>query len=175
MKTLITFIVLSLSNQLFSAEYEVDSVRVYKLKHRMDMMFQGKVTKSYTVMLGRGGMAPKRQEGDKRVPEGEYELDYKNPYSSFYRSIHITYPNQDDIERAKKMGVNPGFDIFLHGMPNYYSTLDLVMDDGSMDLLFQNRGDWTAGCIAVENYQMKEIWDNMEVEFAPIPITIYHE
>lgn len=174
MNTLITFIVLTLSTQLYSAEYQVDSVRVYKTQHRMEMMFQGEVTKVYTVMLGRGGMAPKRQEGDKRVPEGEYELDYKNPYSKFYRSIHITYPNLEDIERAKKMGVNPGFDIFIHGMPNYYSALSMIMDDDSMDLLFENRGDWTAGCIAVENYEMKEIWENMDIEFAPIPITIYH-
>lgn len=174
MKTIIIFTFLILSTQLYSAQYEVDSVRVYKTKHRMEMLFQGEVTKVYTVMLGRGGMAPKRQEGDKRVPEGEYLLDYKNPYSKFYRSIHITYPNQDDIDRAAQMGVNPGFDIFIHGMPNYYTSLSMIMDDQSLDLLFTNRGDWTAGCIAVENYEMKEIWDNMEIEFAPVPIVIYH-
>lgn len=174
MKTLITIVVLTLLTPLHSAEYLIDSVRVYKTQHRMEMLFQGEVTKVYTVMLGRGGMAPKRQEGDKLVPEGEYELDYKNPYSKFYRSIHVTYPNLEDIERAKKMGVNPGFDIFIHGMPNNYTVLSMIMDDEAMDLLFQNRGDWTAGCIAVENYEMKEIWDNMEIEFAPIPISIYH-
>ena len=173
MRKIIVIILSFFTTQIIAAEYEVDAVRVYKTKHRMEMLFQGQVTKVYTVMLSRGGMAPKRQEGDKLVPEGEYQLDYKNPYSKFYRSIHITYPNQDDIERAKKMGVNPGFDIFLHGMPNYYTDLSMILDEETMDLLFQKR-DWTAGCIAVENYEMKEIWENMEIEFAPIPITIYH-
>lgn len=173
MRKIIQIILSFFSTQIIAVEYEVDAVRVYKTKHRMEMLFQGEVTKVYTVMLSRGGMAPKRQEGDKLVPEGEYQLDYKNPYSKFYRSIHITYPNQNDIERAKKMGVNPGFDIFIHGMPNYYTDLSMILDEETMGLLFQKR-DWTAGCIAVENYEMKEIWDNMEIEFTPIPITIYH-
>ena len=174
MKTFITFIILALSHSIYSAEYKVDSVRVYKTQHRMEMLYKGEVTKVYTVMLGRGGMGPKRQEGDKLVPEGEYELDYKNPQSSFFRSIHITYPNLEDIDRAKQMGVNPGFDIFLHGMPNYYSSMSMIMDDESMELLFRKRGDWTAGCIAVENDQMLEIWDNLDVDRAAIPITIFH-
>lgn len=153
-----------------AASYQVDEVRVYKTQHRMEMLFEGQVTKVYTVMLGRGGMAPKRQEGDKRVPEGEYILDYKNPYSNFYRSIHLTYPNVDDIKRAQEMGVNPGFDIFVHGMPKWFSDLEPILDSKTLDILFKN-GDWTAGCIAVLNYEMLEIWDNVEV---PTPITIVH-
>ena len=100
-KIFITFLILTI-NFAFATDYKVDEVRIYKTRHRMEMLFEGKVTRVYTVMLGRGGMAPKRQEGDKRVPEGKYILDFKNPYSSFYRSIHITYPNEEDIERARK-------------------------------------------------------------------------
>lgn len=166
------FMVLPLifSTTIRAASYQVDEVRVYKTQHRMEMLFEGQVTKVYTVMLGRGGMAPKRQEGDKRVPEGEYILDYKNPYSSFYRSIHLTYPNADDIKRAQELGVNPGFDIFVHGMPKWLVDLEPILDSKTLDILFKS-GDWTAGCIAVLNYEMLEIWDNLEV---PIPITIFH-
>lgn len=156
MKTILAILIALFSTTLLAAEYKVDEVRVYKLKHRMEMLFQGKVTKVYTVMLGRGGMGPKVQEGDKKVPEGEYILDAKNPYSSFYKSIHISYPNQADIDRANELGVNPGFDIFIHGMPRFGN----------------RKGDWTAGCIAVQNWEMQEIWDNLEV---PIKITIFHQ
>lgn len=141
----------------------------------MEMLFQGKVTRTYNVMLGRGGMGPKVQEGDKKVPEGEYLLDAKNPYSSFYKSIHISYPNLQDEERAKKLGVNPGFGIFIHGMPTYFKALSTILDEPTMEMaFFGKKGDWTAGCIAVQNWEMQEIWDNMEIEFAPMPITIYH-
>jgi murein L,D-transpeptidase YafK len=154
MKKLIQFLLLTLildSTLTFAADYQVDEVRVYKTKHRMEMLYKGQITKVYTVMLGRGGMAPKRQEGDKLVPEGKYVLDYKNPHSSFYRSIHISYPNEADIERARDEGVNPGGDIMLHGMPSLL--------------------DWTAGCIAVTNKEILEIWNNLEV---PTKITIFH-
>lgn len=156
MKTIIFTLLFLVSISAMAGVYKVDEVRVYKTKHRMDMLFEGKITRTYTVMLGRGGMAPKRQEGDKLVPEGEYLLDVKNPYSSFFKSIHINYPNQDDIDRANAMGVNPGFDIFIHGMPSK---------------ILRKKGDWTAGCIAVQNWEMQEIWENLEV---PTPIKIYH-
>lgn len=134
------------------------------------MLFEGKVVKKYTVMLGRGGLAPKRQEGDNLVPEGKYVLDYKNPYSKFYRSIHISYPNKEDIERAKKAGVKPGFDIFVHGMPNFLTDYDSTPDGDKVNELLGLK-DWTAGCIAVTNAEMAEIFQTVEV---PIPITIFH-
>lgn len=143
-----------------AGSYNVDEVRVYKTKHRMEMLFEGKITKVYSVMLGRGGIEPKIQEGDKLVPEGKYILDYKNPHSKFNRSIHISYPNKDDVERAKKLGVKPGGDIMIHGMPEF------LFDDISFPML-----DWTAGCVAVSNGEILEIWDNLEV---PMPITIFH-
>lgn len=161
---------LTLSSLVFAENYNVDEVRVYKTQHRMEMLFEGKVTKVYKVMLGRGGMGPKRQEGDKLVPEGKYTLDYKNPYSSFYRSIHITYPNADDRERARKMGVKPGSEIFLHGMPNYYTEMQAILDPKALEIAFPLI-DWTAGCVAVSNAEITEIWDNVEV---PLPITIFH-
>ena len=169
---LIIITLLLLSTQVFSAEYKVDAVRVYKSKHKMEMLFKGEVTKVYSVMLGRGGMGPKRQKGDLKVPEGKYFLDYKNPNSSFYRSIHISYPNRSDIDRAAQLGLNPGGDIFIHGMPNYFPEFPIAMEDSLKELLL-GFSDWTAGCVAVLNYEMKEIWENVKVESGRIPITIY--
>ena len=164
MKNLISALILFTSFAANASNYNVDEVRVYKSKHRMEMLFEGKITQTYTVMLGRGGVGPKAKKGDNLVPEGKYTLDYKNPHSKYYRSIHISYPNKIDLERAKKLGVNPGGDIFIHGMPNLLSEID--PDAQTIIPLF----DWTAGCIAVINRSMTDIWDNLDV---PLPITIY--
>jgi murein L,D-transpeptidase YafK len=88
----------------------------------------------------------KIREGDERTPEGEYVLDWHNPDSDYYKSIHISYPNAKDVARAKRLGAPPGGDLFIHGQPNDFTGPG------------KERGDWTAGCIAVSNPEMDEIW-----------------
>jgi murein L,D-transpeptidase YafK len=165
MKTLfiLSFILLSLS--LYAQE--IDEVRVYKSKHKMDLLSSGNVVKSYRVMLGRGGKGPKRKQGDNLVPEGHYTLDYKNPKSQFYKSIHVSYPNQDDIQRAHEAGTEPGGDIMIHGYPNNPKPFFKFLQ--KIGLI--KRTNWTAGCMAVDDQEMDEIFKNIEV---PIPITIFH-
>jgi murein L,D-transpeptidase YafK len=90
----------------------------------------------------------KQQEGDERTPEGKYLLDYKKDDSAFYKAIHISYPNQNDIENAKKRGVSPGGLIMIHGQRNGLGWLSFASQ-------FFN---WTNGCIAVTNSEMEEIW-----------------
>lgn len=162
----VSFFITLFVSSAHAARYSVDEVRVYKSKHRMDMLYKGKVTKSYKVALGKGGSKPKRQEGDNRVPEGKYTLDYKNPHSNFHKSLHISYPNEDDIRRAYEMGVDPGGDIMVHGYPN---------DQGIFKKLFKWFGgmkntDWTRGCVATNDKEIDEIYENVEVG---TPITIF--
>lgn len=145
----------------------IDEVHIYKSKHRMDMLSAGKIIKSYKVMLGRGGKGRKLKQGDNLVPEGQYTLDYKNAESLFYKSIHISYPNDEDLRRASEAGVEPGGDIMIHGYPNHPTALFKFLKRLG---LIKNI-DWTAGCTAVDNQQMDEIFSNIEV---PIPVTIYH-
>ncbi len=47
------------------------------------------------------------------MPEGFYELDWFNPQSNFYLSLHVSYPNESDRILGSRQ--NPGGDIFLHG------------------------------------------------------------
>lgn len=145
---------------------EIDEVRVYKSKHKMEMLAHGKIIKTYRVMLGRGGKGAKRREGDNLVPEGEYILDYKNPNSLFYKSIHISYPNEDDLRRASEAGVEPGGDIMIHGYPNHPKPLFKFLKRMGL-IKFVN---WTAGCVAVDDHEMEEIFNSIEL---PTPIKIY--
>lgn len=165
MKTIFLLLIISFT-RLLSAQ-EIDEVRVYKSKHRMDMFAQGKIVKSYHVMLGRGGRGQKQKAGDHLVPEGKYILDYKNTESLFYKSIHVSYPNDEDLRRASEAGVEPGGDIMIHGYPNYPKALFKFLQRVGLIKMI----DWTAGCMAVDNQEMEEIFNNIEV---PLPITIFH-
>jgi murein L,D-transpeptidase YafK len=90
------------------------------------------------------------REGDERTPEGEYILDWRNPNSRFYKSIHVSYPNDLDKRVARFLGYSPGGMIMIHGQPNHIRSAKIKAE--------YNRRDWTDGCIAVQNHEMDEIW-----------------
>jgi murein L,D-transpeptidase YafK len=165
MKILFTLLILTISIGAYSMD--ADEVRVYKSKHQMDLLLQGRVVKSFRVMLGRGGKGPKRKQGDNLVPEGKYFLDYKNHESQFYKSLHVSYPNDEDLKRAADAGVEPGGDIMIHGYPNKPKPLFKFLKKMGLIKLV----DWTAGCMAVDDDEMEEIFNSLEVM---TPVTIFH-
>jgi murein L,D-transpeptidase YafK len=126
----------------------VDRVVVEKSERRLYLYQDGAVLRSYQIALGKNPIGPKRYRGDQRTPEGSYILDRRNPKSRYFLSIHISYPNDQDRLQATAKGVSPGADIMIHGVPNLYH-------DGQE---FFIGWDWTEGCIAVTNDDMKEIW-----------------
>lgn len=75
---------------------------------------------------------PKREQGDKQVPEGFYYIDRFNPKSKFHLSLGLNYPNQSD--KIKSNFSDPGGDIFIHG------------------------GCQTTGCIPITDAIMEEIY-----------------
>jgi murein L,D-transpeptidase YafK len=130
------------------ASSKADFVLVDKSERSLFLLKNGKVIGSYRVALGRNPLGPKVQEGDKRTPEGQYRIDSRNAASGFYRALHISYPNAADRERANQAGVAPGGDIMIHGMKNGFGWI------GRLHRLV----DWTNGCIAVTDQEMREIW-----------------
>ena len=96
----------------------VDLVRVDKSDRVMQLVEGENVVASYAISLGGSPEGHKSQEGDQKTPEGRYILDYKNENSSFYRSMHISYPNAEDIQQAERRGVSPGGMIMVHGQRN---------------------------------------------------------
>ena len=141
--------VLLVSLSLGAAELpKVDKIVVLKKKHELLLLNGDEVVKSYPVALGGGGLAPKKREGDRKTPEGTYLIDWRNPASKFHLSLHISYPNEADKERARKLGVNPGGDIMIHGLGDDFKDL------GAKHRLY----DWTDGCIAVTDQEIEEIW-----------------
>jgi len=127
---------------------QVDHILVLKTKHKMMLMSGDQVVKAYSVALGAGGLAPKRRQGDNRTPEGVYRVDFRNPASHYHRALHVSYPDESDRESARKRGVSPGGDIMIHGLGPDFKWLGTE----------HYRNDWTAGCIAVTDEEIEEIW-----------------
>ncbi|MGY3438477.1 MULTISPECIES: L,D-transpeptidase family protein [unclassified Marinovum] len=122
---------------------EVTRVIVDKTQRKMYLLHNTQVLENYDVGLGFAPAGHKAKEGDGRTPEGNYLIDRRNPNSEFYLSIGINYPNREDMRRAREAGVSPGGDIFIHGRPRKYR---------------KGGQDWTAGCIAVTNSEMRDVY-----------------
>jgi len=131
-----------------SKDIKADLVTVIKSQRKMYLSCKGKIIKKYDIALGGNPVGHKRVKGDKRTPEGKYKLDYFKPNSSFYKALHISYPNRKDCKAARKLGKSPGGSIMIHGQPNNAEI---------KKSFFQRYNDWTAGCIALENDEMEEV------------------
>ena len=120
----------------------VTGLVVNKTNRRLYLLSGNKALRAYDIQLGNSPVGHKRLEGDGRTPEGAYMIDRRNPNSQYYLSVGISYPNPQDMAYAEAMGASPGGDIFIHGTPTEKLRTK----------------DWTAGCIAVTNDEVTEIY-----------------
>ncbi len=133
----------------------VTRIEVQKSARMMYLLNDETILASYPIKLGFTAEGPKQFEGDGKTPEGRYFIDRRNPNSRFYLSLGIDYPNAADQAFAASQGKSPGSDIFIHGG---------VRNSG------RRSADWTAGCIAVKNRQMRQIYAMVQ---DGTPIDIY--
>ena len=139
----------------------VEKVLVLKSAHQLQLINDGKPLKTYRISLGKNPKGHKLIEGDRRTPEGLYWLDWRKTSDRFNLAMHVSYPNIDDAARARREGVSPGGMIMIHGTPDTEET---------PESLFHTL-DWTDGCIAMKNNEMREVWnlvkDGTMVEIRP--------
>lgn len=140
---------------------QIDRIVVEKSARKLSVFTNGKELKNYRVALGRNPVGAKQQEGDNKTPEGIYKIDSRNPQSDFHLALHISYPSDDDKARAAERGVSAGFDIMIHGIQNGRGWIGA----------FHRLQDWTAGCVALTDEEMEELWrvtaDGTPVEIRP--------
>jgi len=139
----------------------VDRIVVEKSARRLTLFQNGRVLKSYPVALGRAPIGAKQYEGDQRTPEGIYKIDFHKADSDYHLALHVSYPEQHDIDRAAVKNLSAGSDIMIHGLPNGRGWIGR----------FHRRSDWTAGCVAVTNFEIEEIYravpDGTPIELRP--------
>jgi murein L,D-transpeptidase YafK len=137
---------------------------VEKGARRLKLYAGGELVRVRRVVLGFAPEGDKEKQGDGRTPEGEFYVCMKNERSKFYLSLGLSYPNEEDAERglgaglitraqhktivgAVRAGRCPpwntalGGEIFIHG-------------GGTAS-------DWTWGCVALENEEVKELFDSV--------------
>ena len=141
---------------------KAERIVVEKRKHRLHLIGpDGATLRSYRVSFGaHPEEGHKQRQGDERTPEGQYAIDFRNPGSAFFKSLHISYPSVEDRTRARKAGVPPGGDIMIHGLPNKMPWIGR----------WHRWWNWTDGCIAVTNQEMRQIWEAVGTRNIPIEI-----
>ena len=100
--------------------------------------------RGYEIDLGSQPVGHKQFEGDGKTPEGLYFIARQNPNSQYHLSLGISYPDVTDVSRAMAFGQSAGSDIMIHGRGPYGNAV--------------GKRDWTAGCIAVTDAQMEDIY-----------------
>jgi len=143
----------------FASLTQADKVLVIKSKRLLLLLQNGSVLRQYDICLGRNPKGHKTRQGDYRTPEGTYFIDSRKQSRNFHLALHISYPNREDVIRARSSRVSPGSQIMLHGLPEGITIDDLPYRD------------WTKGCIAVSNAAIEEIWelvpDGTPIEILP--------
>jgi murein L,D-transpeptidase YafK len=129
---------------------EIDGLVVYKSERKLVAFSKGNIIKSYRIALGKSPIGAKHFQGDNKTPEGVYYINGRNGYSIAYKNLGISYPNSNDLSNSK--GKPTGGDIKIHGLMN---TLWFIGN-------FHRLSDWTNGCIAVNNFEMDELYNSVK-------------
>ncbi|KJK18562.1 murein L,D-transpeptidase family protein [Pseudomonas sp. NPDC087612] len=139
----------------------IDKILVIKSERRLQLISAGTPLKTYRISLGKQPKGAKLREGDKRTPEGFYWIDWRKQSDRYNLAMHVSYPNITDAARARREGVPPGGMIMIHGTP---------LSEEYPEEVFHTL-DWTEGCIAMTNRDMREVWnmvpDGTMIEIRP--------
>ncbi|MBL0358810.1 MAG: L,D-transpeptidase family protein [Chitinophagaceae bacterium] len=136
-----------------SAGIVIDRIIVYKSKSLMEVYSKEQLILTYVIAIGKKPVGAKQFMGDGKTPEGEYRIADKNPNSGWHKNLGISYPNQQDIANAAKLGKPSGGDIKIHGLKN-----------GAFNIgRFHRWKNWTNGCIAITNEEMDDLYQHTTV------------
>ena len=152
------------------------SITVEKSNRLLKLYSGDTVIAQYSIGLGSVPEGAKQQEGDKRTPEGQYEVCVLNGESKFYLALGLNYPNRDDAARGLSSGLitQEEYDDIIasldaHETPNWYTKLGgMIMIHGQKGNL-GGQADWTTGCVGVDNAVMDILWQYCKVG---TPVTI---
>ena len=145
---------------------------VMKGKRRMELHADGSIVRTYQIGLGLNPVLDKVRQGDRATPEGEFYVFTRNNRSAFYLSLGISYPNVEDAERGLRDGLisRAQHDAIVRAIKRKATPPQNTKLGG--DIYIHGNGaksDWTWGCVALENEDMRELFDAVTVG---TPVTI---
>jgi murein L,D-transpeptidase YafK len=132
----------------------------------LEVFDEGRLIKSYTIVLGFAPEGDKEIEGDGKTPEGEFYLFTKNAVSKFHLSLGVSYPSIDDAKRGLDAGIISKAEhreivnaIEKKKAPPQKTALggEIYIHGGGTG------GDWTLGCVAMKNEEIEELFNAVPV------------
>ena len=130
------------------------SILIEKSKYKLTLYHQGTPIKSYPVVFGANPVGDKLKEGDKRTPEGIFQIRDLYPHKSWSKFIWLDYPTKDSwrkhlqAKRERKIHWfdSIGSEIGIHGVPK------------GEDYLIDAQWNWTWGCISLKTQDIDELY-----------------
>ena len=169
--TILTFCLLNYSMVLRLESIELlkldnPSLVIRKKARKLEVFDNGKLIKSYTIVLGFTSEGDKETEGDGKTPEGEFYIFTKNANSRFFLSLGVSYPAIEDAKRGfeQKLISREEHDAIIEAinikqMPLQKTRLggEIYIHGGGTD------SDWTDGCVALKNEEIQELFEAIPV------------
>lgn len=186
-KILILLLVIVLTSAFFASKHfvmnsetennlEIENIELPEMKNprivvkkadRKLQVFDGeKLIKTYRVGLGFTPAGDKEKQGDGKTPEGEFYIFTKNDKSKFYLSLGVSYPSTDDAERGFRENLisENQRDEIIEAIKNKKMPLQNTKLGGEIYIHGNgSKTDWTLGCVALEDAEMKELFDAIPV------------
>lgn len=148
-------------------------IKIYKSERKLELWKANNLITTDKIGLGFSPKGEKHREGDGRTPEGEYYICTKNQKSRFTLFLGISYPNIKDAEK--------GLQDKIINEEKYEKIKQEIEGKKRPDWTTQLGGqigihgkgsafDWTAGCIALDDPDIKELWEFVSIG---TPVIIY--
>ena len=139
---------------------------VLKSKHVVHLFDGEKLVRSYPIDLGFVPLGQKLREGDGKTPFGRFRIATKNADSPYHRFLGLDYPHEEAVKRGLQTGlVTRGEAARIRAAlaagrcPDWSTALG-----GGIGIHGHRRGrDWTAGCVAVADEHIEELFAVMRI------------
>jgi murein L,D-transpeptidase YafK len=141
-------------------------ILIKKQERQLFLYDEEKLVKTYNIALGFAPEGDKEKQGDGKTPEGEFYIFTKNPKSRFYLSLGVSYPSIDDAARGleQKLITRKQHDAIVNAIRQGRTPLQNTALGG--EIYIHGGGsatDWTLGCVALTNEEIKELFDLIPV------------
>lgn len=144
----------------------MNAIKVYKGERKLEFWQNDAIKKTFKISLGFSPNGNKLQDGDGRTPEGNYFICTKNPQSKFTLFLGISYPNIEDAQRGltKALISREEFEQIKSAIENGKRPSWETPLGGKIGIHGMGASrDWTAGCIAMEDDDIKWLWDRTAI------------
>lgn len=138
-------------------------LEVWKSRRLLVVRDGPREVRRYPIGLGKEPVGHKEREGDNRTPEGDYRICWRNPKSRFHLFLGLSYPGPGDARAARGRGEID--DRVVREVERAVRTTPIACPPWKTPLGgfvgIHGHGafaDWTAGCIAVNDDDIEELW-----------------